>query len=270
MGAEKGEAAPAPGFRRKHKRRCRDITAQHRLNSMEMHRLSSASGLAKGAGSGYNKPVVQSMLAALRACSLVQGRNLWFHPHSNRCKRELQGLLPQIQEKTSVRRKKAHGGLFSGVEGGKCLGKLGRPERPRKGVMRRWLCRAAEHRADHIRPCGMTAAGTGGRTLCAPTEEGEPNRWDCTKGGRVRPLLGSTPNKGPVVAALYKGGCVGAAMSRPPFRFSALSVGAGPRPARRIAGKPDAGKKSLAGEWYLFPRGMGQGNIGRIISAPVG
>ena len=61
-----------------------------------------------------------------------------------------------------------------------------------------------------------------------------------TKGGRVRPLLGSTPNKGPVVAALYKGGCVGAAMSRPPFRFSALSVGAGPRPARRIAGKPDA------------------------------
>ena len=43
------ETAPAPGFRRKHKRRCRDITAQHRLNSMEMHRLSSASGLAKGA-----------------------------------------------------------------------------------------------------------------------------------------------------------------------------------------------------------------------------
>ena len=42
------------------------------------------------------------------------------------------------------------------------------------------------------------------------------------------------------MAALYKGGCVGAAMSRPPFRFSALSVGAGPRPARRIAGKPDA------------------------------
>lgn len=43
------ETAPAPGFRRKHKRRCRDITAQHRLNSMEMHSLSSASGLAKGA-----------------------------------------------------------------------------------------------------------------------------------------------------------------------------------------------------------------------------
>ena len=125
-----------------------------------------------------------------------------------------------------------------------------------------------KHWANYIRPCGMAAAGTGGRTLCAPTEKGIPNRWDCTKGGRVRPLLGSTPNKGPVVAAFYKGGCVGAAMSRPPFRFSALSVGAGPRPARRIAGKPDAGKKSLAGEWYLFPRGMGQGNIGRIISAP--
>ena len=60
------ETAPAPGFRRKHKRRCRDITAQHRLNSMRTHSLSSASGLAKGAGSGYNKPVVQFMLAALR------------------------------------------------------------------------------------------------------------------------------------------------------------------------------------------------------------
>ena len=162
--------------------------------------------------------------------------------------------MPQIQEKTSVRRKKADGGLFSGVEGRKCLGKLGRPERPREGVMRRQLCRAAEHRADHIRPYGMTAAGTGGRTLCAPTEKGIPNRWDCTKGGGVRPLLGSTPNRGPVVAALYKGGCVGAAMSRPPFQFSALSVGAGPRPACRIAGKPDA-EKNPCGRMVSVPAG---------------
>ena len=136
----------------------------------------------------------------------------------------------------------------------KCLGELGRPERPQKGVMRRQLCRAAEHRADYIRPCGMAAAGTGGRTLCAPTGKGAPNRRGRTKGGRVRPLLGSTPNKGPVVAALYKGGCVGAAMSRPPFRFSALSVGAGPRPARRIAGKP-APEKIPCGRMVSVPAG---------------
>ena len=101
----------------------------------------------------------------------------------------------------------------------------------------------------------------------------------------MRPLLGSTPNRGPVVAALYKGGCVGAAMSRPPFRFSALSVGAGPRPARRIAGKPDAERipcgrmvSVSAGDgtgkhWadHIRPYGMTAAGIrGRTLCAPTG
>ena len=90
---------------------------------------------------------------------------------------------------------------------------------------------------------------------CAPLRKKGYQTDDARiKGEGARPLLGSTPNKGPVVAALYKGGCVGAAMSRPPFRFSALSVGAGPRPARRIAGKPDA-EKNPCGRMVSVPAG---------------
>ena len=50
-----------------------------------------------------------------------------------------------------------------------------------------------KHWADHIRPCRVTAAGTGGRTLCAPTKEGAPNRWDPYKGGKRRDPGGYIP-----------------------------------------------------------------------------
>ena len=76
-------------------------------------------------------------------------------------------------------------------------------------------------------------------------------------------------DRGPVVAALYKGGCVGAAMSRPPFRFSALSVGAGPRPARRIAGKPDA-EKIPCGQMVSVPAGDETGKHGADHIRPCG
>ena len=66
--------SPAPGVRRKHKKRCRAAKLNTALKkSMRTHDIPPHARLVKRGANGYNRPVVQSMIAVLSAVSTRTG-----------------------------------------------------------------------------------------------------------------------------------------------------------------------------------------------------